>query len=529
MTEQTNSTGPTRPGRPAVGGGRALALVAAVGIVALAAVLRFEGLGSDSLAGNEPRSLQYAQWPLSHPQHWNNGMALFHAILHVWIRIAGESEAALRFPSAVFGVAAVVALLALVRRLNGWPTALAAALMLALSWRHVYYSQEARSYSLFIMLAIVTTLLLVRLLERPGTGRLVAYGIALVALAYSHYQWIFVLVFHDVVVLLSRRRVGWGWLVLHAAVAVAYVPQLVLGILPHAGWSPSYMPRHPSVLVGLGALHDFLSLLPHEPIRSALPAARDLNVLSLFVLPVVAAAGVVSCALPVLVRFWPKLRTALPSLTRCTAPEATGSAAPGLSWLPLVWFAGVFVLPFLIAHAGKPIFHWQYVAAALPAYCWFIGLAVAALPHWAPRVALMAVCVLLVVPALETSKARPMREDWRGCAQAIAAHARPGDQIVLWPDFAAGRFNVYHGGSPPTGLSPTLRTEAAITDALAWTEPPPRVWLVIAQDLAPSEPITAYFAHRPDYRLVRCYDREFAGITLLRFDHVETTASSQDD
>ena len=291
---------------------RLVLLGAALVIVALAAVLRLEGLGRDGLWFDETVSLGYARQPLSYPGHWNNGMALFHTVLHGWIRIAGESEAALRFPSAVFGIAAVALLIALVRRVNGWTAALAAGLIFALAWRHVYYSQEARGYSLFIMLAILTTLLLVRLLERPGTGRLVAYGIALVALAYSHYQWVFVVVFHNLVVLISRRRVGWGWLWLHCAVAAAYVPQIVLGLLPHTGWSPHYIGRYPRLGEALWCVQDAFGLPLQRAIVGPLPGGSGLNVLAVYLLPLVVIAGVAACLVPLAVRLVPALKRGLP-------------------------------------------------------------------------------------------------------------------------------------------------------------------------------------------------------------------------
>ncbi len=166
------------------------ALIGAVAIVALAAFLRLEGMGRDGLWYDEVFSRGYAWRPLSHGRHWQNGMALYHAMMHVWVRIAGDSEAGLRHPSAALGVAAVALLIVLVRRVNGWPTALLAGLLLAISWKRVYYSQEARAYSLFIALSVLTTLLLVWLLENWSTRRLVIYGIALLALAYSHYQFV---------------------------------------------------------------------------------------------------------------------------------------------------------------------------------------------------------------------------------------------------------------------------------------------------------------------------------------------------
>lgn len=498
---------------------RLVPLGAALVVVALAAVLRLEGLGRDGLWFDETVSLGYAQQPLSHPGHWNNGMALFHTILHGWMRLAGESEAALRFPSAVFGIAAVALLIALVRRVNGWTAALAAGLMLALAWRHVYYSQEARTYSLFIMLAILTTLLLVRLLERPHAGRLVAYGVALAALTYSHYQWVFVVVFHNLVVLASRRRVGWGWLWLHVAVVAAYVPQIVLGLLPHTGWSPHYIGRYPGLGEALWCVQDAFGLPLQRAIVGPLPSGQGLNLLAVYLLPLVVIAGVAACLVPLAVRLVPALKQRLPNLTRFSAPRAAQSRL-NLTWLPLLWFAATFVLPFLIAQTGAPVFRWRYMAGSLPVYCWFIGLAVAALPAWWLRVPAMVICIALTMPAVETMKNVPMREDWRGCAAEIAQQQRPGDRIVVSHfrmEVAFRRY--YRAGLPITGVNFRATTDEEIAEALAWDEPPKRVWLVVSHN--PTPVIIDYFKRRPGYKLVRDYRPQFLEIALFLFEHVE--------
>lgn len=501
----------------------AAALLAVFAIVILAALLRLEGLGRDSLQYDETRSLQYAQWPISHPRHWNNGMALYHATLHGWIRLAGESEAALRFPSALFGVAAVACLIALVRRINGRTAALVAGLMLTLAWRHVYYSQEARAYSLFIMLAVLATLLLVRLLERPGTGRLIAYGAVLVALAYSHYQWIFVVAFHNLAVLFSRRRVGWGWLVLHITVVVAYVPQILLGVLPSTGWSPVYVARRPGLYTALGVLRDFFSVQLDRPVAGALPRTLEVNVLAFYLMPIIALAGIASCAQPFMLRLAPRLRKILPTLTRYVAPTSLANIAPCLTWLPLVWFGAVFVLPFVIAQTGQPVFRWRYMAGTLPPYCWFIGLGIAALPRTWFRLPLIALCILLAAPALETMKVIPSREDWRGCTEAISAEEEPGDHIVFSPGWIDRAFDVYYRGSlPRSHVFYGRTTDDEIAEALAWTEPPGRVWLVVSHN--PSPGIIDYFERRPDYRLVSHRDQDFRGVALLLFERIEQNA-----
>jgi mannosyltransferase len=493
-------------------------IVGALVIVALAAALRLEGLARDGLSFDETASREYAWWPLSHPRHWNNGMALYHSILHVWVRVAGDSEAALRVPSALFGIAGVTLLMLLVARIHGWKVALPAGLLMAVAWRHVFYSQEMRSYALFISLVVASTLLLVRFLERPGAGRLVAYGVALAALSYSHYQWVFVIVFHNLVVVFSRRRVGWGWAMLHGAIAIAYVPQILLGLVPHLHSSLSHMPRSPTGPEAIWAVQDFFALPPQRSFTEVGPLMPTLNIASLYGLPVVALAGLAVCGLPVLLRFLPWLRRVLPSLVGRT--PLGGSGRPGPGWLPLVWFGAMFVLPFLIGQMGKPTFRSRYMAGVLPVYCWFIGLGITALPRVWLRVPGLVICVLLATPALTMMKQMSSREDWRGSAQEIARNERPGDEIVLCDGLVWRPFNYYYDGSlPQTRIGRDLKTDTAIRRALAWEDPPQRVWLVVSHD--PDGAIIDHFERRSDYALVRDCSDTFMYVHVLLFERIE--------
>ena len=89
----------------------------------------------------------------------------------------GYSEIALRAPSVIFGVLTVW----LVFKLGGkWP-----ALLLATSGLHVYYSQEARMYSL-VTLAVTASFWALK--ER----RWLIYILASLAAIYSHYLAVFI-------------------------------------------------------------------------------------------------------------------------------------------------------------------------------------------------------------------------------------------------------------------------------------------------------------------------------------------------
>ena len=67
--------------------------------------------------------------------------------MHLWIRLFSDSELSIRILPLLSGLLSIVAIQALARRLAGDKAGFFAALLLALSPTHIWYSHEARPYS----------------------------------------------------------------------------------------------------------------------------------------------------------------------------------------------------------------------------------------------------------------------------------------------------------------------------------------------------------------------------------------------
>ena len=77
---------------------------------------------------------------------------LYYLILKVWSSFFGTSEMALRFPSIVFGLLTIYLVYLMGKGLFNKKIGLTAGILLATSGLHIYYSQEARMYSLIALL-----------------------------------------------------------------------------------------------------------------------------------------------------------------------------------------------------------------------------------------------------------------------------------------------------------------------------------------------------------------------------------------
>jgi 4-amino-4-deoxy-L-arabinose transferase-like glycosyltransferase len=228
-------------------------------IVLLGFALRLYALDGQSLWYDEGVTAMVAQRDLVELTRWTANdiqPPLYYYVVAGWGRLAGWSEWALRFPSAWFGTAAIPLLAVLAFRLSRLRSAaLIAALLAAFHPLLVYYAQEARMYTLLVLLGILAAYLLVRVAEpqRRSLRLWVGYVAAATAAIYTHYFAIFLLVGLGCAWLLDASRVartrhagsrepapmwqaaepgrrdGTWWLplvVANAAVAVLYLPWL---------------------------------------------------------------------------------------------------------------------------------------------------------------------------------------------------------------------------------------------------------------------------------------------------------------
>jgi uncharacterized membrane protein len=108
-------------------------------------------------------------------------------------KTAGDSERALRFPSAVMGVLTIIAMFFLAKRIYSEKEGLISALFMALLWAPIYYSQEARSYIFMLLFSMLSVYFLIGIISciknSLAISRIdhVGYVLSAVANSYFHY------------------------------------------------------------------------------------------------------------------------------------------------------------------------------------------------------------------------------------------------------------------------------------------------------------------------------------------------------
>ena len=209
--------------------------------VAAAATLRFMGLQS-GLWYDEITSLVLS---IRHPVGQivtefpgPNLHPLYNVLAHLSIQTFGESAWALRLPACLFGIASVVMVYALGTQVMSRVEAWAAAAVLATSYHHIWFSQNARGYTLMGFLALVSTHALLRAGGTDRRGGYVIYALASLAGIYANLTMAFVVVGQAAAMVAGRAfrwrpasqpalgTLLWVWAAIAVLSVVAYAPMV---------------------------------------------------------------------------------------------------------------------------------------------------------------------------------------------------------------------------------------------------------------------------------------------------------------
>ena len=205
---------------------------------ALAAALRVIGLRQDFWIDETATVVTYLRlpwWEVVRTYRSANQHLLYSVLGSLSFAAFGESEAAARLPALVFGVLGVMALYFLGRAVAGEREAVASALLLAVSYHHVWFSQSARGYTGMVFFTILGTSLFLRALRTDRAGDWAAYVACMTLGVLCLMNTAFVVMGHAAASLLAPplRRGKTVSMVLASAVAIALLSlaghALVLG------------------------------------------------------------------------------------------------------------------------------------------------------------------------------------------------------------------------------------------------------------------------------------------------------------
>lgn len=467
------------PGRRGVlrRGGMALA-----GIVLLGAAVRFSTLGVQSFSDDELFTTWLVNMPfgdmISTIRESEATPYLFYALEWVSTQLFGHGEVGMRILPAAAGTLTVPAIYAAGALGASRRVGLAAAIFAAVNPLLVWFSQEARAYSVLVLLVAVSLASLVAYEREGGRYALVSWAVVSAAALATHYFAVFLIAPEVAWLLLAgpgdRRR----------RLAAAAVPAVAgLALLPLA-LSQRNTISDPGGIGNSSVAQRAVEIPKNFLVGLSIPAELLISVAA-------AAAGATA-----LVLAWRssgderRLGAAMAALAAC-----------GLG-IPLL--LTLFGLDYLSSRNVISVL----VPLALVLGCGFVVGRIGG-------IALAGFCVLAVGVTIAVAAApQYQRRDWRGAAHALGP-ARGERALIFSPGFSnLGPFRIYFDRDSRFLRSPTTRVEEVAVVALPayqrFTLGPPEP----PKSSSPSPP--------PGFRLAQ--DVRTSTFRLVRFRAARATA-----
>jgi 4-amino-4-deoxy-L-arabinose transferase-like glycosyltransferase len=193
-------------------------------LILFAALLRLVTLGEQSLWLDEVATATAVRQPFSDMLRTvglvETTPALFYAVTWAWTHVFGNSDFSLRMVAALAGIAVIPVAFAYGRRLAGeragWVLAAIATVHPLLVW----YSQDARSYSMALLFGSLGWLAFLRVLDEPRQQNVVWWALASGAAAVTHYTTVYFVVAQGIYILIVRPRVRGPVVVAGAGLAI---------------------------------------------------------------------------------------------------------------------------------------------------------------------------------------------------------------------------------------------------------------------------------------------------------------------
>lgn len=126
---------------------------------------------------------------------------LYYYIVHFFLEIFGDSVYVARFVSVLFGVGGLATLYVLGKELFNKNVGTIAVLLLVINHFNIYYSQEARMYTMLFFTTTLSFLYLVRYLKNPTLKAALWYSATTVLLVNTHFYALFALFSQYIIIL----------------------------------------------------------------------------------------------------------------------------------------------------------------------------------------------------------------------------------------------------------------------------------------------------------------------------------------
>ena len=422
--------------------------------------LRFYHLGYNSIWLDEATTFYQAK--TSFLDIWQTSVTgefhppLFDWITHIMLTF-GQSEVILRLVPAVLGVLAIPVFYLIGKEYRDKNVGIISAALLTFSYFGIFYSQEARAYSMVLFFFSLAILFYLRALRTNELSQWALFSVFAAISVWSHYYTL----------------IGLVVIFLHAVISLRN--QLRVRIL-----------NGKNMVIGAGLI--FLLSLP------------------LFLLVFERYAALSASA--------PTYGVLGPILFQDTFTRFSGGYAPDALFITVIYLlimvvglvflfsenkdkfllsAMLLVLPLVasVILSSKITMNPRYLIYLLPVYFTTIAMSYPVLLKLIPNKKMLYTIVILIgimnAPLLIGYYSGYVKEDWRGFAGTVQSNTHAGDLVVLSPGYILQPFNYYYSNATDNTLEGGAYTGKDL-DALYLTKGNNSMYLVVTGDIQAANP-----------------------------------------
>lgn len=439
-------------------------------VLAIGSWLRIYDLGAESLWLDEAISENFVKgnvaYIINESALQHNTPPLYWLILHYWTALLGNSEVALRSLSAILGIGAILITYLVGKELFNHKVGLIGSLLSAISYFHIYYSQEARAYALLLFLSLLSYFFFIRIFKRDGNWYYPCYFLTNILLGYVHIYGLFIIASQVLYFILYHRSFlakRCKLIATLSATVVGLSPLVILmGPMTMSLMERGFWIERPSPIDILDTFHQYAGYGLGSHILLILFFL--LAVLGLFSIRKEAGKWII--------------RKPIDSLR--TISWRVGFESIDELVLLILWLAFPILIPFIASQVTTPFYFYRYTIGASPALYLIVAKGINTFKTKRLLYSVLLVIIILSAFGLHSYYVHDVKEQWREAAEFVEINSREGDVILDYEAWGHSPFEYYYKGDLPIFKIPhraSVQEVATLTDQVIGGKD--RLWLIV--------------------------------------------------
>lgn len=336
---------------------------------------------------------------------------LYYLLLKLWVTGWGVSEISTRLLSVMCGLLTVYFVYLIATKISSKRVGVLASILLVTSGLHIYYSQEARMYSMTTFFAVLSVYYFLKIIKEGGVGDWLIFSLSLLLIASTDYVAILIITVFWIYGIITRKDSLW-W----KKFVMSHIILIIFGLL----WSPTFQ----SQFIG------GLSATSVSPLWSQVLGQTTLK--NIFLIPVKFIIGRMGVENKVLYGLVVGVLGVIYGY-----PIVKAIRGHKLIWL---WLTTPILLGIVISFF-IPILSYFRFLFVLPAFYILIAIGSEKLnKYWITTI----VVINLVFSLVYLLNPKFHREDWRGLVNVVDSHLGSAKDVIVFPSTAQREAFLYY-------------------------------------------------------------------------------------